>query len=190
MDAGTSGVTGAENWLASVCGHAQLEALYRGYRAPDAGGWRHGCGGNLPCPANSRTSVGLYRRAAYAEAGTALRFHFIEAWADHPRLADAFADRLLLAWQEACRLWEQKFPCCSPPIASRAERFRLQRPPIKRPRRKRVRRRTRDAGRSPRRYLIFASSSADCGRSVRMRYRRMHPTVPIPTRSRPNIPRA
>jgi protoporphyrin/coproporphyrin ferrochelatase len=53
-------------------------------------------------PQNSRTSVGLYRRAAYAEAGNSFRFHFIDAWADHPRLADAFADRLRPIWREAC----------------------------------------------------------------------------------------
>jgi protoporphyrin/coproporphyrin ferrochelatase len=61
-------------------------------------------------PQNSRTSVGLYRRAAYAEAGNAFRFHFIDAWADHPRLADAFADRLRLTWQEACRVAGTKVP--------------------------------------------------------------------------------
>lgn len=52
-------------------------------------------------PQNSRTSVGLYRRAAYAEAGSALRFHFIDAWADHPGLAQAFADRLRPVWRQA-----------------------------------------------------------------------------------------
>ncbi len=61
-------------------------------------------------PQNSRTSVGLYRRAAYAEAGNALRFHFIDAWADHPCLADAFAQRLRPAWQEACRVIGTKVP--------------------------------------------------------------------------------
>jgi ferrochelatase len=61
-------------------------------------------------PQNSRTSVGLYRRAAYAEAGNAFRFHFIDAWADHPRLADAFADRLRPVWQEACRVVGTKVP--------------------------------------------------------------------------------
>ena len=45
-------------------------------------------------PQNSRTSVGLYRRAVYAEAGDAIRIDFIEGWADHPKLADAFAARL------------------------------------------------------------------------------------------------
>ncbi len=45
-------------------------------------------------PQNSRTSVGLYRRAVFAEAGDAIRIDFIEGWAEHPLLADAFADRL------------------------------------------------------------------------------------------------
>ena len=61
-------------------------------------------------PQNSRTSVGLYRRAAYAEAGNAFRFHFIDAWADHPRLADAFADRLRPIWREACASVGEKVP--------------------------------------------------------------------------------
>ena len=45
-------------------------------------------------PQNSRTSVGLYRRAVFAEAGGAIRIDFTEGWADHPLLADAFAERL------------------------------------------------------------------------------------------------
>lgn len=44
-------------------------------------------------PQNSRTSVGLYRRAVFAETGD-MRVDFTEAWADHPLLADAFAERL------------------------------------------------------------------------------------------------
>ena len=44
-------------------------------------------------PQNSRTSVGLYRRAVLAEAGS-LRIDFTEGWAQHPLLADAFAERL------------------------------------------------------------------------------------------------
>jgi ferrochelatase len=44
-------------------------------------------------PQNSRTSVGLYRRAAQAEAG-AIRIDFTDGWADHPLLAEAFAERL------------------------------------------------------------------------------------------------
>ncbi len=44
-------------------------------------------------PQNSRTSVGLYRRAVQAEAGV-LRIDFTAAWAQHPLLAEAFAERL------------------------------------------------------------------------------------------------
>jgi ferrochelatase len=44
-------------------------------------------------PQNSRTSVGLYRRAAEAEAG-GLRIDFTAGWADHPLLVEAFAERL------------------------------------------------------------------------------------------------
>jgi ferrochelatase len=48
-------------------------------------------------PQNSRTSVGLYRRAVEAEAG-GLRVDFTSGWADHPLLAEAFAERLRPAW--------------------------------------------------------------------------------------------
>jgi ferrochelatase len=44
-------------------------------------------------PQNSRTSVGLYRRAVQAESGN-LRIDFTEGWAQHPLLAEAFAERL------------------------------------------------------------------------------------------------
>jgi len=44
-------------------------------------------------PQNSRTSVGLYRRAVEAEAG-GMRIDFTVGWADNPLLADAFAERL------------------------------------------------------------------------------------------------
>jgi ferrochelatase len=44
-------------------------------------------------PQNSRTSVGLYRRAVQAEAGQ-LRIDFTDAWPQHPLLIEAFAERL------------------------------------------------------------------------------------------------
>ena len=53
-------------------------------------------------PQNSRTSVGLYRRAAFAEAGGAIAMDFIDGWADHPLLAKAFAERLRPVWQGVC----------------------------------------------------------------------------------------
>jgi len=48
-------------------------------------------------PQNSRTSVGLYRRAVLAEAA-GMAVDFTETWADHPLLADAFAERLSDLW--------------------------------------------------------------------------------------------
>lgn len=58
-------------------------------------------------PQNSRTSVGLYKHAVYAAAtdasGNAMQidfnFDFIEGWADHPLLAEAFAEQLQPVWQ-------------------------------------------------------------------------------------------
>lgn len=44
-------------------------------------------------PQNSRTSVGLYRKAVEAEAGE-LKIDFTEGWARNPLLAQAFAERL------------------------------------------------------------------------------------------------
>jgi ferrochelatase len=47
-------------------------------------------------PQNSRTSVGLYKRAVQAEAGS-LKIDFTEGWALDPLLAEAFAERLRAA---------------------------------------------------------------------------------------------
>jgi protoporphyrin/coproporphyrin ferrochelatase len=44
-------------------------------------------------PQNSRTSVGLYRRAVMAGAA-GMRVDFLEGWAGEPLLAEAFAERL------------------------------------------------------------------------------------------------
>jgi ferrochelatase len=52
-------------------------------------------------PQNSRTSVGLYRRAldaAIAAEAAGLRVDFTAGWANHPLLIEAFAERLLTAW--------------------------------------------------------------------------------------------
>jgi ferrochelatase len=48
-------------------------------------------------PHNSRTSVGLYRRAVETSG---LRIDFTESWARHPFLIDAFAERLCTAWNK------------------------------------------------------------------------------------------
>ena len=45
-------------------------------------------------PQNSRTSVGLYRRAVFAAAEGHIELQFLSDWADHPALIDGFAERL------------------------------------------------------------------------------------------------
>jgi ferrochelatase len=52
-------------------------------------------------PQNSRTSVGLYRRAAQ-QASQGMDMQFIAGWADHPLLARAFALEMWPVWAEAC----------------------------------------------------------------------------------------
>lgn len=49
-------------------------------------------------PQNSRTSVGLYRRYLMS-AAQGLTIDFVEGWADHPLLAEAFAQRLRAVWR-------------------------------------------------------------------------------------------
>ena len=52
-------------------------------------------------PQNSRTSVGLYRRAVHA-AAKGMEIEFVAGWAESPLLAEAFAEKLQPAWTEAC----------------------------------------------------------------------------------------
>ena len=52
-------------------------------------------------PQNSRTSVGLHRRAVLA-AATGIEVEFVAGWAESPLLAEAFAERLRPVWAEAC----------------------------------------------------------------------------------------
>jgi len=60
-------------------------------------------------PQNSRTSVGLYRRALM-NATAGLEVDFVPAWADHPLLADAFAERLWPVWALACAQMGRRVP--------------------------------------------------------------------------------
>lgn len=54
-------------------------------------------------PHNSRTSVGLYRRAVVGETGSApFTVDFVPEWHDEPLLIEAFAERLKSGWQKAC----------------------------------------------------------------------------------------
>jgi protoporphyrin/coproporphyrin ferrochelatase len=52
-------------------------------------------------PQNSRTSVGLYRRAVLA-AAAGIEVEFVAGWAESPLLAQAFAEKLWPVWAEAC----------------------------------------------------------------------------------------
>jgi ferrochelatase len=48
-------------------------------------------------PQNSRTSVGLYKKAVLAAAGDRLQLTFVESWHAHPLLIDAFTEKLRVA---------------------------------------------------------------------------------------------
>jgi len=52
-------------------------------------------------PQNSRTSVGLYRRAVLT-AATGIEVEFVAGWAESPLLAEAFAEKLRPVWTAAC----------------------------------------------------------------------------------------
>jgi ferrochelatase len=60
-------------------------------------------------PQNSRTSVGLYRRAAQA-ACDGMEMEFVAGWSEHPLLAEAFALELWPAWAEACAVVGERVP--------------------------------------------------------------------------------
>jgi ferrochelatase len=60
-------------------------------------------------PQNSRTSVGLYRRAVLS-ASKGLEVAFVAGWAEQPLLAQAFAERTWPVWAEACAITRQRVP--------------------------------------------------------------------------------
>lgn len=54
-------------------------------------------------PQNSRTSVGLYKKAVLGETGKApFALDFVESWHDNPLLIAAFAEKLQNSWPAAC----------------------------------------------------------------------------------------
>lgn len=62
-------------------------------------------------PQNSRTSVGLYRKALLsAVSATGIETEFVESWHDHPQLICAFSERLKAAWAAACEISAQRVP--------------------------------------------------------------------------------
>jgi protoporphyrin/coproporphyrin ferrochelatase len=60
-------------------------------------------------PQNSRTSVGLYRKAVLS-AATGIEVEFVAGWAESPLLAEAFAEKLRPVWAEACEETGQRVP--------------------------------------------------------------------------------
>jgi protoporphyrin/coproporphyrin ferrochelatase len=60
-------------------------------------------------PQNSRTSVGLYRRAVLA-AAAGIEVEFVAGWAESPVLAEAFAEKLKPVWAEACTEMGRRVP--------------------------------------------------------------------------------
>ena len=61
-------------------------------------------------PHDSRTSVGLYRRAVLGEGRPPFPVEFIDNWHDHPLLARAFAEKLRAGWERACREMGTRVP--------------------------------------------------------------------------------
>ena len=62
-------------------------------------------------PQNSRTSVGLYKRALLGEGGAApFEVDFIDNWHDHPLLIRAFAEKLEKGWNAACSEFGERVP--------------------------------------------------------------------------------
>jgi ferrochelatase len=61
-------------------------------------------------PQNSRTSVGLYRRAVFGEDNLPFALDFVEEWHDQPLLAQAFAEKLRSGYEEACTQHGSRLP--------------------------------------------------------------------------------
>lgn len=60
-------------------------------------------------PQNSRTSVGLYKKAAET-AADGMEMEFVAGWSEHPLLALAFAEKLWPVWAEACARLRTRVP--------------------------------------------------------------------------------
>jgi ferrochelatase len=61
-------------------------------------------------PQNSRTSVGLYRRAVVDETSLPFALDFVEEWHDQPLLAQAFAEKLRAGHEKASAEHGTKLP--------------------------------------------------------------------------------
>jgi protoporphyrin/coproporphyrin ferrochelatase len=72
-----------------------------------------GCGRVIAvclAPQNSRTSVGLYRRAVVGESSLPFDLDFVEEWHDQPLLVEAFAEKSRAGYAKACAEYGGKLP--------------------------------------------------------------------------------
>lgn len=60
-------------------------------------------------PQNSRTSVGLYRKAIFDQRPS-VKVDFVESWHDHSLLVRAFAERFQQSWPAACAEYGRDVP--------------------------------------------------------------------------------
>jgi ferrochelatase len=60
-------------------------------------------------PQNSRTSVGLYRRAVESVAAP-FKVDFVESWHAHPLLIRAFVEKFQASWKTACEETKAELP--------------------------------------------------------------------------------
>jgi len=62
-------------------------------------------------PQNSRTSVGLYRKALMGDTSQLpFEVDFVESWHDQPLLIRAFAEKLKAGWEKACSETSTRMP--------------------------------------------------------------------------------
>lgn len=61
-------------------------------------------------PQNSRTSVGLYRRAVVGETNLPFVLDFVDEWHDQPLLVKAFAEKLRSGFERACAVHGRRLP--------------------------------------------------------------------------------
>jgi protoporphyrin/coproporphyrin ferrochelatase len=61
-------------------------------------------------PQNSRTSVGLYRKAVEGENGPPFSLDFVQSWHDHPLLVEAFVEKLRSRWSSVCEEVNVRIP--------------------------------------------------------------------------------
>ncbi|HWZ52517.1 MAG TPA: ferrochelatase [Granulicella sp.] len=99
IDASTKVYVGMRNW------HPYIADVVAQMRADGVTRFKAVC----LAAQNSRTSVGLHRKAV-TEAAAGMEMEFVAGWAESPTLAHAFADKLWPTWAEACAATGRRVP--------------------------------------------------------------------------------